>query len=37
VPKGYHYKSRQEEADAFLRGWDDENAKMNLDDFGAAE
>lgn len=37
TPKGYHYKSRQAEADAFLRGWDDENAKMNLEQFGAAE
>jgi recombination protein RecT len=25
VPKGYHYKSRQDEADAFLAGWDEEN------------
>ena len=37
VPKGYHYKNRADEAAAFLRGWDDENAKMNLDQFGAAE
>ena len=37
VPKGYHYKSRQAEADAFLRGWDDENTKMNLEEFGMAE
>jgi hypothetical protein len=34
VPKGYHYKSRQPEADAFLRGWDEENSKINVEQFG---
>lgn len=37
IPKVYKYVSRQAEADAFLKGWDDEDTRRNLDTYGAAE
>ena len=37
VPKVYKYVSRQAEADAFLKGWDEEDTRRNLDTYGAAE
>lgn len=36
VPNGLHYKSRADQAAAFMRGWDDENAKMNVEEYGVA-
>lgn len=34
VPRNLQYKTRADEAAAFLRGWDDENVKMSLDEYG---
>ena len=34
VPKTYNYKSRQEEADAFLQGWDEENIEIQAAEAG---
>lgn len=36
IPKVYNYKSRQAEADAFRKGWDDENTRLDLEQWGAA-
>ena len=34
VPKVYNYKSRQDEADAFLKGWDEENIEIQAAEAG---
>lgn len=35
VPRAYKYKSRQEEADAFLRGWDEEEFEIRAEENGS--